>query len=142
MRRKSMLLLSALTLVAGAMNAHAEGLDEAKGLWLTAEGDAVLRFEPCTDKPGALCGRIAWDKDAGKPNDTCGVQIAQLERYSDGAWRDGWIFDPRDRKKYRGVVRVKNGELHVRAFVGAEILGQTEQFKRVAQLPTTPVCKS
>ncbi|HLO96716.1 MAG TPA: DUF2147 domain-containing protein [Burkholderiaceae bacterium] len=135
-------LLPALLLAAVATSASSEGSEDAKGLWLSAEGDAVLRFEACADQPAALCGAIVWDKDAGKPNDTCGVQVARLERHAEGAWRDGWVFDPRDGKKYRGILRVKGGDLFIRAYVGAEILGQTEQLKRVAKLPAAPVCKS
>ena len=122
--------------------ALAAGPDDAKGLWLSADGGAVIEFKPCADKPSALCGRIVWDKDAGQANDTCGIQVAQLERYDNEAWRDGWVYDPRDRKKYKGALRVKGGDLHLRAFIGTEILGQTEQMKRVAALPATPVCKS
>lgn len=125
-----------------ALPAVAAGPDDAKGLWLTAEKDAVIEFKPCADRPSALCGRIVWDKDANTPADTCGVLIAQLERYADDAWRDGWVYDPRDKKKYKGVLRVKSGDLHIRAFVGVEVLGQTEQLKHVAALPDTPVCKS
>ena len=122
--------------------AAAAGPDDAKGLWQTAEKDAVIEFKPCADRPAALCGRIVWDKDAGTPADTCGVLIAQLERYDADAWRDGWVYDPRDKKKYKGVLRVKSGDLHIRAFVGVEVLGQTEQLRRVTALPDTPVCKS
>lgn len=125
-----------------ALSAFAAGPDDAKGLWLTAEKDAVIEFKPCADRPSALCGRIVWDKDAGTPADTCGVLIAQLERYDNDAWRDGWVYDPRDKKKYKGALRVKSGDLHIRAFVGVEVLGQTEQLKRVSALPDTPVCKS
>ena len=124
-----------------ALSAAAAGPDDAKGLWQTAEKDAVIEFKPCADRPAALCGRIVWDKDAGTPADTCGVLIAQLERYDNDAWRDGWVYDPRDKKKYKGVLRVKSGDLHIRAFVGVEVLGQTEQLKRVTALPDTPVCK-
>lgn len=122
--------------------AQAAGPDEAKGLWLTAEKDAVIEFKPCADRPAALCGRIVWDKDAGTPADTCGVQVAQLERFENEAWRDGWAYDPRDKKKYKSVVRVKGGDLYIRAFIGVEVLGQTEQLKRVAALPAAPACKS
>ena len=125
-----------------AVSATAAGPDDAKGLWQTAEKDAVIEFKPCADRPAALCGRIVWDKDAGTPADTCGVLIAQLERYDNDAWRDGWVYDPRDKKKYKGLLRVKSGDLHIRAFVGVEVLGQTEQLKRVTALPDTPVCKS
>lgn len=125
-----------------AVSAQAAGPDDAKGLWMTAESDAVIRFAPCAEAPGALCGTIVWDKDAGTPADTCGVRIAQLARYDKEAWRDGWVYDPRDDKKYKGVVRAQADELRIRAFVGVEILGQTEQLKRVATLPAAPVCKS
>jgi len=134
-------LMSAASLSLAA-SAQAASLDDAKGLWMTAQSDAVIEFKACTDTPGALCGRIVWDKDAGTPADTCGVQIARLERYDNDAWRDGWVYDPRDKKKYKGVVRLKGADLYIRAFVGVEILGQTEQLKRVPSLPQTPVCKS
>lgn len=125
---------------ASSLSAHADGADEAMGLWATPEGDAVIRFAPCPELPGALCGTIVWDQDAGTHADTCGVRIAQLARPDKGAWRDGWVYDPRDGRKYQGVVRVKGEELRIRAFVGVEILGQTEQLRRVPKLPDTPQC--
>lgn len=133
-----LMLAATLSLVAPA---QAAGPDEAKGLWMTAQNDAVIEFAPCGERPAALCGRIVWDKDAGTPADTCGVQIAQLERFERDAWRDGWVYDPRDKKKYKGVIRIKSGDLFIRAFIGVEILGETEQLKRVAALPATPACK-
>lgn len=136
------LVTSLVTALAPASAAHATTPDEAKGLWLSADGGAVIEFKPCADRPTALCGRIVWDKDAGKPADTCGIQIAQLDRFENDAWRDGWVYDPRDRKKYKGALRIKNGDLHIRAYIGTEILGQTEQMRRVTELPATPVCKS
>jgi uncharacterized protein (DUF2147 family) len=109
---------------------------------LMRRGLLTRTVAPCVDLPAALCGRIVWDKDAGTPADTCGVQIARLERFDGEAWREGWVYDPRDRKKYKGVLRVKADDLFIRAFVGVEVLGQTERLKRVATLPATPVCKS
>jgi uncharacterized protein (DUF2147 family) len=130
------------TLAFATTASHAASPDDAKGLWLTAEKDAVLEFKPCPDRATALCAHIVWDKDAGTPADTCGVRIAQLERYENDAWRDGWVYDPRDKKKYKGAIRVKDGVLHIRAFIGAEILGQTEQLSRVQALPASPACKN
>lgn len=132
-----------LALIGGLISlaAVAATPDDARGLWLTAEKDAVIEFKACADRTGALCGTIVWDKDAGTPADTCGVRIAQLERYENEAWRDGWVYDPRDKKKYKGAIRVKAGVLHIRAFIGAEILGQTEQMTRTAALPAAPQCK-
>ena len=139
---KTLITLMSAAFLSSVSSAQAAGADDARGLWMTAQNDAVIEFRPCPDGAGALCGRIVWDKDAGTPADTCGVQIAQLQRYDNDAWRDGWVYDPRDKKKYKGVVRLKSGDLFIRAFVGVEILGQTEQLKRVASLPQTPVCKS
>ncbi|WP_233871250.1 DUF2147 domain-containing protein [Paraburkholderia adhaesiva] len=137
--RIALLLAGTLALVSTAFAANSA--DDANGLWMTAEHDAVIEFKPCDAPGGALCGSIVWDRDAGTPTDTCGIRIAQLGRYDDGAWRDGWVYDPRDKKKYKGVVRVKSGNLYLRAFVGVEMLGETEQLTHVAALPATPVCK-
>jgi len=138
---KTLITLMSAAFLSSVSSAQAAGADEARGLWMTAQNDAVIEFKPCANGEGALCGRIVWDKDAGTPADTCGVQIAQLQRYDNDAWRDGWVYDPRDKKKYKGVVRTKGGDLYIRAFVGVEILGQTEQLKRVPAVPATPACK-
>ncbi|MGD8909446.1 MAG: DUF2147 domain-containing protein [Chromatiales bacterium] len=121
--------------------AGAVGADDAKGLWLTAEKDAVIEFDACPDRSSSLCGRIVWDIDAGTPADTCGVQIAQLNHYEKDTWRDGWVYDPRDKKNYKATIRVKGEILKIRAFIGVEILGETELLSRTQSLPVTPVCK-
>ncbi|WP_028225005.1 DUF2147 domain-containing protein [Paraburkholderia ferrariae] len=121
--------------------AFASGPDDAKGLWRSADGNAVIEFKACADEPSSLCGTIVWDKDAGTPIDDCGVRIAKLKHYDDDAWRDGWVFDPRTNKHYKGAVRVNSSGLAVRAFIGTEMLGETEQMTREQVLPTTPVCK-
>jgi uncharacterized protein (DUF2147 family) len=139
MNNRSCLL--ALVCCALSLSTQADGADDAKGLWMAPEGDAVIQFAPCAELPSALCGTIVWDKDAGTPADTCGVRIAQLARYDKDAWRDGWVYDPRDGKKYRGALRAKANELRIRAFVGVEILGQTEQLRRVQTLPDAPRCR-
>lgn len=115
--------------------AQAAGPDQAKGLWLSADKAAVIEFAPCADLKSALCGKIVWDKDAGTPKDDCGLIIAKLKDWEDEAWRNGWVHDPRSKKNYKAVVRVKNEVLHLRAFVGTELLGETEEMTRVASLP-------
>lgn len=124
-----------------ATSAHAASADDAKGLWLTEQKDAVIEFTACAGAAGSLCGRIVWDKDAGTAADTCGTDIARLNRYAGDAWRDGWVYDPRDRKTYKATVRATGRELAIRAFVGVEILGETERLTRVDALPASPVCK-
>lgn len=125
----------------GAYVLAGDSPDDVKGLWMTAEKDAVLQLGGCPSKADALCGHIIWVKDADSTGD-CGVQILQLDSYDGSAWRNGWVYDPRDHKKYKGVVRIKDSLLNMRAYVGTEVLGKTEQFERVEKLPPTQVCKS
>lgn len=141
-RKHFVKLLPALALI-GATQVHASSADDAKGLWMTAQKDAVIEFKACLDRPGALCGQIVWDKDAGTPADTCGVRISQLDKYypDKEAWRDGWIYDPRDKKTYKGAIRAKGLTLNLRAYIGVEVLGETEQLTRIESLPAAPVCK-
>lgn len=119
----------------------ADSPDAVKGLWMTGEKDAVVHLAACADAPEALCGQIVWVKDADAGKD-CGLQILRLDHFDGSAWRDGWIFDPRDQKKYKGVVRIKSGLLTLRAFVGTEVLGKTEQFDPIETLPPAQVCKA
>lgn len=109
--------------------------DSVPGLWLSADKAAVIEFKACLDPKDALCGTIVWDKDAGTPDDACGVMIAKLKTWQDDAWRNGWVHDPRTKKNYKGIVRTKNDTLLVRAYIGTELLGETEVMTRVAAIP-------
>lgn len=123
-------------LLAPAASALAATPQDAQGLWLSGDKAAVIQFAPC-DASGAaaLCGRIVWDKDAGTPQDACGVQIAQLRQWDGNAWRNGWVHDPRTGKNYKGALRVKGDTLALRAYIGTEMLGETEEMARVAAIP-------
>jgi uncharacterized protein (DUF2147 family) len=114
--------------------------DTVPGLWLSADKAAIIEFKACAEPKDALCGIIVWDKDAGTPADACGVMIAKLKTWQDGAWRDGWVHDPRTRKNYKGILRTKDNTLLVRAYIGTELLGETEIMTRVASIPAG--CKS
>ena len=134
-------LVTAVALCLSAPATFAASPLDAKGLWLSGDKGAVIEFKDCADTPGALCATVVWDKDAGTPLDTCGLLIAKLKKYDDEAWRDGWVHDPRTKKNYKAAVRVNKDTLALRAFIGAEILGETEEMSRVAALPGA-ACKS
>lgn len=115
-----------------ALPTHAATAKDAHGTWLSADQAAIIEFKECADAPGALCGQIVWDKDAGTPADACGVRIAKLKRWDGEAWRDGWVHDPRSKKNYKGVLRAQGATLALRAYVGVEVLGETEEMTRTA----------
>lgn len=126
-------LLGLAWLAAGT--AWAASPQDAQGLWRSADQRAVIAFAPCKEQPTHLCGTIVWDQDAGTPADTCGVVIAHLKRHEDEAWRDGWAYDPRSKKHYKATVRVQQDTLKLRAYIGTELLGETEEMQRTASLP-------
>ncbi len=97
MNARQWLFLSSVLMCSTGIHAAAGPL-EAKGLWLTAEKDAVVKLDDCADKVGAICGQVVWVKDVASTSSDCGVQILQLTRYDQDAWRDGWVYDPVIRK--------------------------------------------
>jgi uncharacterized protein (DUF2147 family) len=131
----AVLLLAACLSLPASAQAPAPA-EPAQGLWLAAQKDGVVEFKPCTEEPAAMCGTVVWDKDAGpgKPGD-CGLRIGKLRRKDDGVWRDGWVHDPREKKNYKGALRIKGSVLALRAYIGTELLGQTEEFTRVDAIP-------
>ncbi|QIL43256.1 DUF2147 domain-containing protein [Acidovorax sp. HDW3] len=130
-------LLGAASLALAALPAGAQSGDShaADGLWLSADQGAIIEFKECSDSPGALCGQIVWDKDAGTSDDACGVRIAKLKKWDGQAWREGWVHDPRSKKNYKGVLRAQGERLNLRAYIGTEILGETEEMTRTAARP-------
>lgn len=135
---------SLLLLLCAAASAQAQQATDAQGLWLSAAQDAVIEFKACADAPASLCGTIVWDKDAlARPQaNDCGLRVVQVARFDGAAWRDGWAYDPRDKKNYKATVRVKDRSLRIRAYIGTELLGQTEELTRVDKLPAGCPAKS
>ncbi|MES2947109.1 MAG: DUF2147 domain-containing protein [Pseudomonadota bacterium] len=134
-RRPTIVCCLPLVVATLGANVLAGTAQDAHGLWLSGDKAAVIQFAPCADTSGALCGKIVWDKDANTPADACGMTIAKLMRYEDDAWRNGWVLDPRTNKHYKGALRVRADVLNLRAYIGTELLGETEQMTRVQTLP-------
>lgn len=128
-RTSGRLGLAALALAAAS--AQAAGPDAAKGLWLSADKTAIVEFANCADDAAALCGGIVWEKEAGD----CGTKVVRLAVFDDDAWRKGWVYDPRTKKYYKGSLRVAGDTLLLRAYIGTELLGETEEMSRVPTLP-------
>jgi len=101
------------------------------GLWLTANGKAVVRIADCGDE---LCGRIAGLSRApseAMPTDLaghpqCGLTIIHAEGpHGNGVWT-GTVSDPRTGRSYGARLRVDEaGNLRLRGFLGIPLLGET-----------------
>jgi len=138
-------MVSALAIATPAQ-AQVNG-DEFSGYWKTAEGDGIVQLQKCSmykfAPPTALCGVIVWDVEVNNPKRTlpldCNRKIFEATRFENGVWQNGWAFDTRQKKFYNTKLRMKDGQLRVRVFVGTEVNGETMVFTRVNEVP--PGCE-
>jgi len=119
--------------------------EDAVGLWET--GESHMEIYECGDR---ICGRIAalddpLDEDGNERLDKnnpdpalrsrpiIGMDIiVGLVRTGKKKWEDGTIYDPRDGKTYKCVIKLKrDGSLKVRGYIGTPLLGKTVVWTRV-----------
>ena len=142
MLRKIPSILVAASLLLAPASVLAE---EILGLW--DAGESHVEIYACGDR---LCGRIAeldepLDEDGKEKLDTnnpdpalqsrplIGMDlIAGFVRGGKKKWEDGTIYDPRDGKTYKCVMKLqRDGTLKVRGYVGLPLLGKTVVWTRV-----------
>lgn len=125
---------------------------EIEGLWLTEEGDGIVRIAPCREDAAALCGRLVWvdepldesnrlERDDENPDaelrrrPVLGLQILQgfPGTPDDGVYEGGTIYDPNNGKTYSAKLTPDGPDtLKIRGFVGVSLLGRTTVWRRVA----------
>ncbi len=121
----------------------AGGGDDFVGLWRTPEGDGIVQLQKCPlfrdAPPTALCGTIVWDREVNNAQRStpldCNRRIFEANKFDGVSWNQGWAFDTRKRKFYHSKLRLKDGRLHARIFVGSEVNGETVIFNRVDSVP-------
>lgn len=116
------------------------------GIWYDDTGQGAVEIGPCGDR---LCGRIVWlraptDKagrpltDALNPDNRrrnraiCGLDvIGDLKRQSNGAWDEGWIYDPKQGKQFDVELKLRAVDLlQVTGYLGLKFLSETFLWKR------------
>lgn len=151
-KKSTMILVLALfgfnhTLQADSLNKHENSYS---GLWLTDDAETIVRIKMCNK---SLCGRIAGfsnskqsDKKLTPAEEKQGIKDLKIICSTDllgglkekgRQWKKGWIIDFETEKEYSlSLQRVKE-HLKVRAYEGAEILGETFLWKRVDTVQVT-----
>ena len=139
-------IVSRVVVAAALMHAATAAFaEDILGLWDT--GESRVEIYACGD---LLCGRIAeldepLDKegkpklDVNNPDESLQSRpilgmdlIAGFVRAGKKKWDDGTIYDPRDGKTYKCVIKLqRNGSLKVRGYVGVPLLGKTVVWTRV-----------
>lgn len=104
MKPKFVLFAAAVLMLAGGRSAVAA---DAKGVWLRDNGDSRIRIAPCGN---ALCGSIAWLKEAGGPA-KIGQRIFYEMKPSGASQWSGSAFNPEDGRTYSGTMSVSGNIL-------------------------------
>ena len=144
---RAVLTLAIVLLLAPSVWAQAPLGVPLQGYWLTENGKAIIHFTSCGDK---TCGRMVWtdnprdetgalkldvqNADAAKRDrPVCGLALmGALVPEGPDAWKDGWIYNPRDGSTYSVEVEtVSATELKVRGFLGLSIFGSSQVWTRV-----------
>jgi uncharacterized protein (DUF2147 family) len=115
----------------------AASLATPHGLWITANGDAVIQIAACGN---GLCGYIVGmflgPKDP-TPKDwagtsQCRLTIIQAAAATDSSGQPHWtghITDPRNGNAYNATIRVDaQNELLLRGYIGLPIFGETQTW--------------
>lgn len=138
--KKSVLLLFGLVL---AFSISAQSPKAILGKWLSPDRDAKIEI---FEKSNKFYGKIIWLSNPyeadGKTNrkdvknkDTnlryrplINMIILSNFVYDDGKWSDGKIYDPKTGKTYSCVIKLKDGNLDVRGYVGSPMFGRSATF--------------
>ncbi len=116
--------------------------DAILGIWFNEEKDAKIKV---FKENGKFYGKIVWQKagegvssyDENNPDPELkkrkkvGLIILTNFEFDDGQWEDGEIYDPKSGKTYSCIIKLqKDGNLHVRGYIGISLLGRTTHWTR------------
>ena len=121
--------------------------DRILGHWWTEEKDAKIQVYKEGDR---FAGKIIWLKDSlnkyGKPvmdsqnpkkelrsRNILGINIISGFVYEGGRWEGGEIYDPNNGKTYSCIMKLRNGQLEVKGYVGVPMFGRTVTWTRVEE---------
>ncbi|MEX2207651.1 MAG: DUF2147 domain-containing protein [Myxococcota bacterium] len=133
--------IAGLVLLGAAVDARASGVE---GTWRSAAGTIDVRIEKCGP---ALCGtiaRVVSDRSMSDPSvsmaNAPGVGIVVLSNFlpsegvQDASALEGHLYNRENRKMYACTMSLAAPDrLRIHAYVGVELLGQTQEWTRVAE---------
>lgn len=128
-----------------AQDASKQAGDELLGEWWTEGNEGRVKFARYNDgtyRGTTTCCEHKNDPknpgiDKENPNpalrtrSTLGIVLIWGLKFDGGEWVDGHVYNPRDGKTYRmKVSKVDHDTIKIRGYMGIELLGQTQVWKR------------
>jgi uncharacterized protein (DUF2147 family) len=143
---KKMYLALMLTVVA-ISNSLGQNVpsDKILGLWLSEEKDGKIEIYKSENK---YFGKLIWGKTMyeadgstskkdvkNKDEKLRGRNLKDLLmlknfKYNGGVWDGGEIYDPYSGKTYSCTMKISDGKLNIRGYVGISLLGRTAVWER------------
>lgn len=143
MIKRALIICSIFTLGL-VWNGSAQSAKAILGEWYTTEKDAIIEI---FEKEGKFFGKVVWMEEThidGKPildtnnsdkskrnRPILGMNLLEDFEFSNGAWENGTIYDPRNGKSYSCTIKKKSDDvLEVRGFVGLSLIGRTVEWTK------------
>lgn len=141
---KKMIIVFAGLLFAG-LSTFAQKTEDLKGIWLNEQKDIRLEIY---EKDHKFYGRIIggngiYETDGktikqDKKNPSASQQSRSMFNliilsdysYNDGEWTGGTIYDPKSGKTYKGKMKLVQGRLEIRGYLGSPMFGKTATWTR------------
>lgn len=128
--------------------AQDEKADQLSGVWQPSDGRSYIKIDKIGNK---FYGRIVWLKEPedakGNPrtdenNPDKSLRSTPLKGYrilkdfvyddSEGIWKDGTIYDPKNGTTYDCKIELKDENvIEVRGYVGSAVFGRTDTWTRL-----------
>ena len=160
MIRKLIPLAIGVVMLAGLASAGEGGGDAILGLWRTQSGKKGAAIVKIVRDGNRYKGTIVWlekplygpgEERPGQPKvdlenpnpklrerPLIGLELLRGFVWKPGGhrWEKGTIYDPANGKTYKCKMELQNpGTLKVRGFIGFSLLGRTEIWHRVSEIP-------
>jgi uncharacterized protein (DUF2147 family) len=144
MKKLRMIFLLCL-LAATKTVAQTPEADKILGVWLSEDKTGKIDVYKAN---GKYFGKLIWGKTMYEPDGTTSrkdvknkdekLRVRNLKdlvmlydfSYRDEAWDGGQIYDPYSGKTYSCTLKLKDGKLNIRGYVGVSLFGRTSVWER------------
>jgi uncharacterized protein (DUF2147 family) len=143
-RMKTVYSLLAVLLFCIVPKTNAQSPHDIIGTWLSESRDGKILIYQSGDR---FFGKLIWGnklydekgnqrKDLNNPDEQLknrpllNLIILSDFIYSDGKWKQGHVYDPKNGKLYDAVLTLKNNQLEIRGYVGIPLFGRSTVWTR------------
>jgi len=126
--------------------AQTQEADKILGLWLSEDKTGKIDVYKAN---GKYFGKLIWGKTMYETDGITSRKDVQNKdeklrsrnlkdlvmltdfTYHDGVWDGGQIYDPYSGKTYSCTLKLKDGKLNIRGYIGVSLFGRTSVWERV-----------